>query len=73
MVDRLKFTFTRVAKETATGEITVDVLDPTDSDEIAQKLKDRQFSKFLGEKRELQNEEWSFQPVINEEQEREMA
>ncbi len=62
MADRLKFKYIRVKKVLEIGDCTVDVLDPSNSDEIAFKLEARDFASFLPRAIEIQEDSWSFQP-----------
>jgi hypothetical protein len=67
---RLRFQFLKIAKIGQTGECTVDVDDPTDSEAIAEKLRGQEFSRFLVKGEGFTDEEWSFQPLFDDPNER---
>lgn len=64
MADRLRFSFIRVGPCVHQGEIAVDVLDPTNSAEIAEKLMNRKFAEYIVLDEDFDGE-WSFQPIID--------
>ena len=66
MADRLTFKVVRVRKVTQFAECDIDVNDPTDKEEIANKLKNKDFTKFLVLDEEImEDDNWSFQPLNN--------
>ena len=66
MADRLTFKVVRVRKVTQVAECDIDVNDPTDKEEIANKLKNKDFTKFLVLDEEImEDDNWSFQPLNN--------
>jgi len=45
------------------GGVSVDVLDPTDYEEILGKLNRREFVEFVVTERDYEEEDWSFAPL----------
>lgn len=68
MADRLRFKFIMTAKVVEVGEIEVDVLDPTDAEEIADKLRNIDFQEYVIYDKEYEDRSWSFQPVVEPEE-----
>lgn len=67
MADRLKFAFVRQGKLLQAGIAEVDVLDPTDSKEIADKLRSLDFASFRVTQEEFEEgPSYSFQPFIDD-------
>lgn len=63
MADRLFFQAIRVVKKTQSIECAVDVNDPFDQEEISNKLKNKEFVKFVVLDEEImEDDNWSFQP-----------
>ena len=56
------------AKVVEVGEVAVDVLDPTDAEEIAEKLRNIEFQEYVIYDKEYEDRSWSFQPVIEPEE-----
>ena len=66
VADRLTFKVVRVRKVTQLAECAIDVNDPADKEEIANKLKNKDFVKFLVLDEEImEDNNWSFQPINN--------
>lgn len=63
MADRLRFQYIRISKLAQVGEIAIDVLNPTDTDEIMAKLKERDFVEMLPIAEEHSEEDWSYRPI----------
>lgn len=66
MADRLRFQFIREARLGQVGEIAVDVLDPTNIEEVKGKLSAREFAEFLVQNQAFDEEVWNFQPINDE-------
>ncbi len=60
---RLRFQFLHMAKVGRVGECWVDVDDPTDAEAIAEKLRGREFARFLVKGEGHTEDDWSFQPL----------
>lgn len=66
LADRLAFKVVRVRTVTQLAECSIDVNDPTDKEEIANKLIAKDFVKFLVLDEEImEDNNWSFQPINN--------
>ncbi len=66
VADRLTFKVVRVRKVTQFAECDIDVNDPTNVEEITNKLKEKDFVKFLVLDEEImEDDNWSFQPINN--------
>lgn len=64
VADRLTFKVVRVRTVTQLAECDIDVNDPTDTEEIANKLKNKDFVKFLVlDEENMEDDNWSFQPM----------
>lgn len=63
MAERLQFKYIRQGVFAEVGECYVDVEDPTDNEEIAEKLKGRTFSRIVAQVRDTDKEDWSFAPA----------
>ena len=66
MADRLKFAFVRQGKLLQVGIASIDVLDPTDANEIGEKLRAQDFASFVVTQEDLEEPSWSYQPYIEE-------
>lgn len=63
MADRLRFYAIRLVKKTQSIELAIDVNDPTDAAEIANKLTSKDFVEFVVLDEEImEDDNWSFQP-----------
>lgn len=63
MADRLRFYAIRLVKKTQSIELAIDVNDPTDAEEIANKLTSKDFVEFVVLDEEImEDDNWSFQP-----------
>lgn len=63
MADRLRFYAIRLVKKTQSIELAIDVNDPTDPEEIANKLTNKDFVEFVVLDEEImEDDNWSFQP-----------
>jgi hypothetical protein len=66
MADRLRFAFVRQSKLLQVGLASIDVLDPTDAEEIGDKLKALDFKTFVVTQEDLEEPQWSFQPFVED-------
>ena len=63
MADRLRFYAIRLVKKTQSIELAIDVNDPTDPEEIANKLTNKDFVEFVVlDEENMEDDNWSFQP-----------
>ncbi len=60
MADRLTFKFMRTGKFVEMGELTVDVNDPTNQEEIEEKLRSLKFASYVVQVRDTDDESWNF-------------
>lgn len=67
MADRLKFAFVRQGKLLQVGIASIDVFDPTDPNEIGEKLRAQDFASFVVTQEDIEEPSWSYQPYIEEE------
>lgn len=66
MADRLKFAFVRQGKLLQVGIASIDVLDPTDPEEIGEKLRTLDFASFVVTQEDIDEPSYSFQPYTEE-------
>lgn len=66
MADRLEFNFVRTSTTHEYGTCAIDVLDPTNVEEIQEKSSNRDFVKLVIQDIKRENEEWKFVPLIYE-------
>lgn len=65
MADRLSFHLIRVVKQIQKGVVTIDVNDPFNTSEIAEKLLSKDFSSFVvTEIENIEDDNWSYQPNL---------
>ena len=63
MADRLRFYAVRLVKKTESIEVAIDVNDPSDNEEIASKLINKDFvERLVLDEEILEDDNWSFQP-----------
>ena len=63
LADRLRFYAVRLVKKTESIEVAIDVNDPSDNEEIANKLINKDFvERLVLDEEILEDDNWSFQP-----------
>lgn len=63
MTTRLKYSFVRTGEFTMIGGVSIDVEDPEDAEEIAEKLDNKQFAEYLPIQNIQTNDDWDFDPL----------